>query len=308
MDVVIAMVLVGGLLGAALYALIVYLAPPSVSALVQLGRLDAREPGPHGGSDRSVRAAASGRVRAAQTRLGQLVIEQLARWGVTLTRLRQDLALAGQDLDTAMGVKVLCAVGGLLLGLLFATGITQGLDLTLPPGAPLLFALAAAAGLFVAPDVDVRRKATRRRAELRHDLGIYLDLVALEMAGAAAPAEALPSAAALSPSWTMTLLRDTIASARLAGHDQWEALSALGERIGIEELRDLGALIRLVAHDGARVRQTLIERAASIRARELAEAKGKAGENKQTMQLAQTVIGFAFIVFLLYPALKIATF
>ncbi len=91
--------------------------------------------------------------------------------------------------------------------------------------------------------------------------------------------------------------------ANLSGVDQWDALTELGERIGVAELRDLGTLVRLVGRDGARVRQTLTARAATMRRRELAEAEGLAGQKDQSMRLAQVLIGFGFIVFISYPAI-----
>jgi hypothetical protein len=61
-------------------------------------------------------------------------------------------------------------------------------------------------------------------------------------------------------------------------------------------------MVRLVEHDGARVRSTLSARAATMRRRELADAQGQAGERDQSMLMAQVVIGFGFVVFLGYPA------
>ena len=81
------------------------------------------------------------------------------------------------------------------------------------------------------------------------------------------------------------------------------ALTELGERIGVAELRDLGALVRLVEHDGARVRLTLSARAATMRRRELADAEGKAAERDVSMRLAQLVVCAGFMVFLAYPAI-----
>ena len=117
-----------------------------------------------------------------------------------------------------------------------------------------MLALAAGIGFFFLPDLEARRAAGRRRQEFRRALGAYLDLVALEMAGSAAPAEALPNAARVGTGWPLALLRDTLWRATLSGTDPWKALTDLGQRIGVGELRDLGTLVRLVGRDGARVR------------------------------------------------------
>ena len=60
--------------------------------------------------------------------------------------------------------------------------------------------------------------------------------------------------------------------------------------------------MRLVEHDGARVRMTLSARAATMRRRELADAEGKAAERDVSMTVAQLVVVAGFLVFLAYPA------
>ena len=159
------------------------------------------------------------------------------------------------------------------------------------------------AALFFLPDLEAKADATRRRAEFRHALGAYLDLVALEMAARAAPAEALPAAAKIGTGWPLALIRDTLYRATRAGRDPWAALSDLGQRIGVNELRDLGQLVSLVAHDGARVRSTLTARAHTMRRHELANLQGEAGKADQSMQMAQVLIGLGYLLFIGYPAI-----
>jgi len=301
----IAMALVGAALGAVLSAIIVWLVPTRTWPLVQLGQLDARyrststrtPAGLSGPTSPGIGTSAS----SLQTRVGQALATQLTRRGIEQTTLEQDLALTGQDLPEVMGRKAVLAVAGFLLTLvtfvaLAATGVV------LPLGSPLVLALAVAAGFYVLPNLDARQRAAARREDFRRALGAYLDLVALEMAGAAAPAQALTSAARVGAGWPMALLRDTLYRATRSGKDQWTALTELGERIGVAELRDLGALVRLVEHDGARVRATLSARAATMRRRELADAEGKAAERDVSMSVAQLVVVAGFVVFLGYPA------
>jgi len=301
----IAMALDGAALGAVLFAIIVWLVPTRTSPLVQLGQLDARyrststrtPAGLSGPTSPGIGTSAS----SLQTRVGQALATQLTRRGIEQTTLEQDLALTGQDLPEVMGRKAVLAVAGFLLTLvtfvaLAATGVV------LPLGSPLVLALAVAAGFYVLPNLDARQRAAARREDFRRALGAYLDLVALEMAGAAAPAQALTSAARVGAGWPMALLRDTLYRATRSGKDQWTALTELGERIGVAELRDLGALVRLVEHDGARVRATLSARAATMRRRELADAEGKAAERDVSMSVAQLVVVAGFVVFLGYPA------
>jgi len=303
------MMLVGGALGAVLFAVVVHLAPPRTSALVQLGQLDARYRAASSPTWASPPTRPWSRGNAAtglaglQERLGQVVAGQLTRRGVEQTSLRQDLALTGQQLPQVMGRKLVLAVAGFLLALLtLVVGVQLGAGVSLPLGSPLVVALATAGLFYVLPNLEAKQQAAGRREDFRRALGAYLDLVALEMAGAAAPAQALTSAARVGAGWPMALLRDTIYRAARSGGNRWAALSELGERIGVPELRDLGALVQLVEHDGARVRMTLSARAATMRRRELADAEGKAAERDVSMSIAQLVIVGGFVVFLGYPA------
>lgn len=301
----IALSLVGACLGAVVFALIWRLASPRPSALVQLGQFDAlhSQHGPSGLRAGQDQGAGSSSASGALGRAGAWLTTELARRGITFTTLRQDLALTGNTLEWALGRKLLAGVAGFLLVAATAVGLRVATTWSPPSGVTGVLALGAGVACSFLTDLEARRQAAVRRQEFRRALGAYLDLVALEMAGSAAPAEALPNAARVGAGWPMALLRDTLWRANLSGVDQWDALTELGERIGVAELRDLGTLVRLVGRDGARVRQTLTARAATMRRRELAEAEGLAGQKDQSMRLAQVLIGFGFIVFISYPAI-----
>lgn len=289
--------LVGALLGATFVALLSRVIPARPSALVQLGRLDAAW------RPATLPTLQPGLGEGLLDRAGERLNGELARHGIGQARLRQDLALTGQDVPQVMGRKVLAAVAGLLITLVCLVTVQLTVGAPLPILTPLPVALTVAAGFFFLPDLEARKRATRRREDFRRALGAYLDLVALEMAGAAAPAQALTSAARIGNGWPFALLRDTLYRAHRSGNDPWTALTELGELIGVTELRDLGALVRLVSHDGARVRQTLTARAAAMRRRDLADAQGQAEERDVSMRLAQLVVAAGFMVFLAYPAI-----
>lgn len=292
----IGMVVVGAALGAVLFSLIVKIVPPKRSAIVELGQFYAHYRG-------SITAAAPARTAADRRgRVGAWVSAELARRGISYTSLRHDLALTGQSFETLMGRKVIASVGGFLVGLVALATLQYVAGVDLPTGAPLAVAVIAAVALFVAPDIDTRKEAKKRRAEFTEQLSIFLDLVSLRMAGHAAAAAALPEAAQRGGGWPMMLIRDTLFRARLSGQDEWDALGQLGERIAVPDLRELGALVKLVADDGAQVRTTLTARAASMRRARLADEEGNAEERNQSMRLAHMLIAVGFMVFVGYPA------
>lgn len=302
----IAAVLMGALLGGVLFALLLRLAPHRPAPLVELATLDVRHSrdGIAAGEALIVDPTAEpmGWV-GVPDRVGGWCARLLSRLGVAYTSLRQDLEITGGSFPSVLGNKLLLTAVGFLAGsaLVMVVALAAGSDV--PVGTPLAAGLLGAGVGFFVPDLRVRRLAQRRRTEFRHALGAYLDLTALEMAGSAAPAEALPSAAQIGVSWPFVLIRDTLYRARRGGRSPWNELADLGTRIGVGELRDLGQLIQLVAHDGARVRSTLTARAQTMRRRELADLQGKAGQADESMRIAQVLVATGFIVFIGYPAL-----
>ena len=104
----------------------------------------------------------------------------------------------------------------------------------------------------------------------------FLDLVAMNLAGGRGVPEALMTASTISDDWAMVRIRDALETARLLGITPWTRSARLGEELGVDELRDLAAALALVADDGAKVRDSLVARAGSMRRKELADAEGKA--------------------------------
>ena len=295
-------VLAGCLVGAGLLAVVWRLLPLRPSPVAELARFEAAQsidaPITRGtGTDE----ATTGLARRQEV-MGRWAARQLARRGIEFTTLRQDLALLGRTYEHTLGRKITLALTGLLLAAAVVVTLAQ-VGSPLPAGFPLVLGVLLAATFFWLPDLEARREAARRREEFRKSLSGYLDLVQLEMAGEAAPAEALPSAANLGESWPFALIRATIYRARQAGRSPWLALADLGDRVGVRELYDLGQLINLVAHDGARVRSTLAARAQTMRRRELADLQVQAGRADQSLRMTQIIIGLGFVLFIGYPAI-----
>jgi len=297
------MVLLGAAIGGVLLWLWLVLVPRRDSPLVQLAKLDARFADAGSGRAEPVAAAVPVRGRVGvEAKLGGHVSALLRRRGYAYTSLRQDLALTGKTFEAVMGRKVVGFAAGFVLALIAVVAATVFGGVSLPAGSPVIIGFAVGFGFFMLPDLDARALAAKRRRDFEFAFGAYQSWVALEMAGSAAPEEALPSAARIGAGWPLALIRDTLYRARLAKKSEWDALAELGIRIGVNDLRDLGQLIKLVAKDGAKVRETLSARSTAMRRRQLAVEQGVAGERDQSMRLAQIVLGIGFIVFLGYPA------
>lgn len=293
----IGLTLVGVAFGAFVFMLILQLRPPKPDPLVMLARFDQAQTV----APRSETAATTKAGAGMETRLGRWVVGELARRGIAYTSLRQDVALNGQSFEATMGRKVVVGVLGFLIGLVISVSLNVT-GLHLPVGVPVVVGLMFAAAFFFIPDFDARSAAARRRKEFKRALGAYLDWVSLQMSGKAAAEQALPDAAKIGSGWPLALIRHTVTNATRSGQDVWAAFTDLGDRIGVGQLRELGTLVQLVAHDGAQVRDTLSARAASLRNEELADAEGTAGKRDQSMLMAQILLGVGFAVFLGYPA------
>ena len=292
----IGLTLVGVAVGGVLFVLIVQLRPPRPDPLVMLARFDRAQTV----TPRLESPAGKTGGAGLETRLGRWVSAELARRGVAYTSLRQDLALNGQSFEATMGRKVTVGVLGFLIGLVIAVALGVA-GLQLPVGVPVVVGLLFAAAFFFIPDVDARSAAARRRKEFKRALGAYLDWVSLQMSGKAAAEQALPDAARIGSGWPLALIRHTVTNATHSGQDVWTAFTDLGDRIGVGQLRELGTLAQLVAHDGAQVRDTLSARAASLRNEELADAEGVAGKRDLSMLMAVILLGLWFAVFLGFP-------
>ncbi|MEU2777760.1 type II secretion system F family protein [Streptomyces sp. NPDC007162] len=293
-------IVVGVTLGLGVYALIRALMPSRRSAVAQVARIDAMRA--RGAAYESARGTQdTGRLGSLRAQVGDRVAEFYRQQGWEQRSLRADLAVLERGWERFLATKVLLAAAGLVFGpFLFAVVYTMGFGRS--PVIPVWLALACAALFFFLPDLEVRRDAAEKRRDLRRVIGAYLDLVSMSLAGGRGLPEALMAAAEVSDGWANQRIRNALADARITGVSQWQALGALGEELGVEELKDLSASLALVADDGAKVRESLASRAETMRHRELAEIEGSAGEKSQSMLVAQLLLCAGFLVFLIFPA------
>ena len=296
-------ILLGGALsGAGVLMFVLILAPPAIQPAAALAELDSQR------DERRLRQEArrlNPRERALPDwldALGYRAAALLRRTGIDLGALNSDLSVLGRSLERHLVASLLLGLLGFGAPLLItALGALAGR----PMGSlPLLACLVLGAAMAALPTARLRSRAAQARRDFRHVVGSFLDLVSMSLSAGRGVPEALDAASALSDDPAMARIRDALAAARLRGETPWAAMGRLGETLRIDELRDLSAALALVAEDGAKIRESLSARATSMRRRELADAEGRAGENSESMLVAQLVIAIGFIVFLVYPALS----
>jgi tight adherence protein C len=290
----------GALTGLALFLLVYALIPQRVSLARRIALFEADD------APRARRASypADGSQSGLSMRLGTVLSRFCAEQGWEFPSLRANLDLVGRSFDNYLATTAMLTVFGLLFPLLAAYGaglVGLHFGFTIPLGVSLLMGLLFA----VLPYFEVKGEADKRRADFRHAIGAFLDLVAMNLSGGRGVPEALMSAGEIGDGWAFWRIRDALANARITGLTPWQALGALGEEVQVNELKDLSAALALVAEDGAKVRESLAARAASLRRRELADREGQAAQKSQSMLVAQTLLALGFLIFLMYPSISL---
>jgi pilus assembly protein TadC len=213
-----------------------------------------------------------------------------ARTPAPLAAPATDLRLLGVDPARFAAVRAAVAVVGLAIpGGLWALAGLAGLwaPITIPAAVGLGLAVAG----WLTPAAVLARRAAAARAGLRVALSAYLDLVALERAGAGSPVEALEAAAAVGHGPAFTLIRSRLALAARSGTSPYAALADLAQEVGVAELRDL-ADIAATAADGAAVYASLLAKARSLR-----------NAASERLVFPVVLIGTGFLLLVFYPAL-----
>lgn len=293
----------GAAVGLGIFSLVMVFRTPRPGVASMLARIDRgqRSMSTHSTTayemSRGLERRARGVFGELSDRLEVLAVDR----GWELGRRRADLALMGRTRGSHLAMQVVTGFGLFLLGPLVWSILTIG-GLSLPAAIPA--AVAVLFGILGAllPDLALRQEAEARRRDFRRSVGVFLDLVAMNLAGGRGLPEALLAASSVGDHWTMVRIRQALGNARLYGTTPWQALGDLGREVGLEELEELSGALVLAADDGAKIRQSLSARAATMRRRELTEAEGEEGEKSQSMVVAQMLISTAFLVFLGYPA------
>lgn len=237
-------------------------------------------------------------------RIGLWVSDEFAKRGTEFPRQRTDLAITGKTLEEHISGMVVTAIVGFFAPTLLSV-FARAIGLNFGFVIPVVVGLLIAGLTIIGANAQLRTEADEKRDELRRALGTYLDLVSMSLAGGRGVPEALPTSAAIGTGWAFELIGDTINNARRIGDTPWKALGDLGERVGLQELKDLSAALSLVGDSGAKIRASLQARSATLRRRELADAATDASNASESMGVANILLAFGFLALIGYPAAAI---
>ena len=215
---------------------------------------------------------------------------------------QQDLRVTGGRIEALVAEKVILGVTGVCFPLLVALGLQLG---GISVSGPVLIAGSALLGAvgFILPDISLRQRAKARRKSFRYALSAFLDLVSVSLAGGGLVQGSLQDAASVGRGWAFDEFRRPLEITRTKGHSSWDEVGRLGSELGVPELEELAASLTLAGAEGARVRQSLMAKAESLRQRRMTDAEGEANESSERMVLPLVLLGLGFLLFLGYPAI-----
>lgn len=215
-----------------------------------------------------------------------------------------DLRLVGRSAE--QHVRLLCTTGAigavapaLVLGIAQQTGLI-GLGWYVPLGASLV----AAVLLPAVVHVHTAESAQRIRADLRHQVSAFLDVVTMLLAGNSGYEGALEQAAHAGDGRLFTELRRRMRDASTRGASLTVALHDAGVELGLEELEQVAATAAVSAAEGAPVARTLAAKCATLRTALATDQESEA--RLRTSRLTTPIVGMAliFMALVIYPALS----
>jgi Flp pilus assembly protein TadB len=231
-----------------------------------------------------------------QQRLVLQVVDTMRAVGVDPHRRAADLHVTRRTIDQHVLAKVTMAIIGGVIGSLLMVTFAMG------AGFVVMAALAGAGVGFLVPELTLTSEADAARKSFRHAYGAYLDLVNVMLAAGAGPEMALHTAADSGGGWAFQEIRTALATARSTRVSVAEALSDLGEQLGVVELVELSASVALTGNQGARIRSSLAAKADTLRAHQVAETEADAESATERMTLPVVILLAGFLLFLAYPA------
>ncbi len=234
-------------------------------------------------------------------RIGRELTKLLGFAGSARRPLRQDLNILGRS-DESLAVATTLAAVAAGAGAVVACGGSACLGLHMAIAiVPLVCLTAGLTGACV-PSLLVRRAAGAARRDLVRSLACWLELVALAQAGGMGIESALEAASSITGEASFLRVRRSLDLARHAGRSPWDGLGRLGAELGVNELEELAASVRLAGTEGARIRSSLSAKSASLRRRQMADAQGRANATTERLFLPAIVLMIGFVLFLVYPA------
>ena len=228
------------------------------------------------------------------------------RGASTWTRAwRQPLRLVGRSVETHVGYLVLASLGGLVAPAL-VLAILQVLGVvSIGIWVPAALSVACAIVLPLLVHSTTMAASGEVAVDLRHQLGAYLDMVTMLLAGNTGYEGALDQAARAGDGLLFRELRRAMREAGTTGQSLVRALEQVAGDYGIVELEQVAATATLSAAEGAPVARSLAAKCSTLRSTLAAEQEADARVRNDKVTPPLVAMALLFMALIIYPALNL---
>jgi Flp pilus assembly protein TadB len=284
--------LAGGFIGLGLALLVAYFAPTRPDLATFLDTMASESPRASSAMQRP------GERGTWEDRLGQRLMRIMPQGAVPTP----DLDLLRVPVHRYLARRVVFGVAGfafttVLSALLIAVGWR------LPILIPTALAIGLGLGASFLPLLDIKSRARQRREEFAYGFVVYVDLVGTEHRSGTGTRQAMEIAAEGGDSWMFQRIAEELRLSSLQRESPWDALSRLGDKIGLPELANFASVMRVSGEDGGAIYQTLRAQAATMRQTRLAQNLAEANRVGERMSGVTALLAMAFMAILAAPAL-----
>ncbi len=215
------------------------------------------------------------------------------------------LRLVGRSVETHLGYLALAALAGftipaLVLGSLQALGLVS-----LALWIPLVLSLAGAVVAAMLVHSSTMAASADVALDLRYQLGAYLDMVTMLLAGNTGYEGALDQAARAGDGLLFRELRRAMREAGATGQSLVRALERVADDYGIVELEQVAATATLSAAEGAPVARSLTAKCSTLRSTLAAEQEADARVRNDKVTPPLVAMALLFMALIIYPALNL---
>jgi hypothetical protein len=257
----------------------------------------------HRGATRTSNDGRSKSTADLPTRVGELAAGNNA--GRLRDRWEQPLRLLNRTPPAHRGLLIIGGLVGFFLPAFFLVllqilGVVD-LGFFIPAALSLLSAFA----VVFAMHSDTMSRSAEVKIDLRFQLGAYLDMVTMLLAGNSGYEGALEKAARAGDGMLFRELRRRMREVGTAGQSLVGALSLVAADFGIVELEQVAATATLSAAEGAPVARSLTAKCSTLRSTLAAEQEAAARVRNDKITPPLVGMALLFMALIIYPALNL---
>ena len=247
----------------------------------------------------------SGRHSTANSGIAERIGAVVGRRGSWTDAWVQPLRLIGRPVVVHVGLLMLATLAGLVLPSLILGALQVAGVVSIGVWIPAAFTIAVAALVPLLVHSDAMSRSADVAVDLRHQLGAYLDMVTMLLAGNTGYEGALEQAARAGDGVLFRELRRRMREVATTGQSLVRALELVADDYGIVELEQVAATATLSANEGAPVARSLSAKCATLRSTLAAEQEAAARVRNDKITPPLVGMALLFMALIIYPALNL---